>query len=197
MNIKTKQNRGFTLVELLVVIAIIAILAALSTPAIMGALKKAKITKASGVCTSFEVAVNNFESEYNYLPFGGGATAPSADDESIRSDDPLVAVLAGREAEATALNFKQIRFFELGQPKGSAGNFKDGLHIEGTTAELYDPWGETYYISIDYNLDGELDDPYSDDIADTINGKKCVIYSTGPDKQKGTSKLNRDNPKNF
>ena len=192
MKIKTKQNGGFTLVELLVVIAIIAILAALSTPAIMGALKKSKIVKASGVCKSFEVAVNNFENEYNYLPFGGGGNAPSADDETIRSDDDIVAVLAGREED---LNFKQIRFFELTKPKGSAGNYKDGLHIDGATAELYDAWGETYYISIDYDLDGELDDPFGG--ADKITGKKCLIFSTGPDKLKGSTKLNKDNPKNF
>ncbi len=193
MKIKTKQkNRGFTLVELLVVIAIIAVLSAMATPAIMGALKKAKIVKSNGVCTSFEMAVNNFESEYNYLPFGG-ATAPSADDESIRSDDKIVAVLAGREDD---LNFKEIRFFELNKPKGkSAGNYKDGLRIEGANAELYDPWGETYYISIDYDLDGELTDPYGG--TDKITGKKCLIYSNGADKEKGSTAKNRDNASNF
>lgn len=195
MKIKTKQNGGFTLVELLVVIAIIAILAALSTPAIMGALKKAKIVRASGVCTSFEVAVNNFENEYNYLPYSGGGTAPSEDDDAIRSDEDIVAVLAGVEED---LNFKQIRFFETGAPKGNSdANYKDGMKLDkaGGTAKLYDAWGETYYISMDYDLDGELDDPFGG--VDKITGKKCLIFSTGPDKLKGTTKLNKDNPKNF
>ncbi|MCP5534959.1 MAG: type II secretion system protein [Akkermansiaceae bacterium] len=191
MKLKTKQSKGFTLIELLVVIAIIAVLATLASPAILGALKKAKITKATGVCTAFEVAVENFESEYNYLPFDGGGTAPSSDQE-LRSDDGLIAVLAGRE---DTVNFKQIKFFEQPKPKGSSDtNYKDGMHVSDSTAKLYDPWGEKYYISMDYDLNGELDNPLG---SDQIHGKKCLIYSTGPDKEKGDTAKNKDNPSNF
>ncbi len=194
MKTHSKQQKGFTLVELLVVIAIIAVLAALAAPAIMGSLKKAKIAKARGVCMAFEVAVDNFESEYNYLPFGGGGgSMPSSDATNLRSDDRLVAVLAGRE---DVINSKQIRFFDQPKPKGNKeSNYKDGMHVSGSDAKLYDPWGETYYISMDYDLDGEIANPYGG--SDPISGKKVLIWSTGPDKEEGDTAKNKDNPSNF
>ena len=191
MKLTHKKTKGFTLVEILVVIAIIAVLATLATPALLSALKKAKVTKAAGICSSFETAVINFENEYNYLPYGGGGNAPT-DDEEVRSDDDVVAVLAGAEED---LNFKKIKFFELGEPKGSnSSNYKDGLIITGTTAALYDPWGETYYIIIDYDLDGEIENPFDD--TKTIS-KKAAIYSLGPDMKEGTAALDKDNATNF
>ena len=185
MKLKTKLSKGFTLIELLVVIAIIAVLAALSTPAIMGALNKAKIAKSKSVCQAFEVAVNNFESEYNYLPYEG--TSPTVDTEGVQENDGLMSVLSGRE---DAINFKQIRFFQ--QP--NAKNKKDGMLITGSTVELFDPWGQKYYISIDYDLNDELDHPYETGL---IHGKKVLIWSKGPDMVDGNSKKNRDNASNF
>ncbi len=194
MKIHTKRNKGFTLVELLVVISIIAVLATLAAPAIMKALQKSKITKAKGVCKAFEVAVNQFENDYNYLPYGGEGNPPTTDSEPpLRSDDDVVAVLAGREDQ---INYKKIKFFETGEATGSNDdNYKDGMHIDGSTAKLYDPWGETYYIVFDYDRDGEIENPFDQD--KIIHGKNCIIWSTGPDKEMGDPKKNRDNPKNF
>ncbi len=48
--------------------------------------------------------MNNFESEYNYLPFDGAGTSPTVD-EDVRSDDGVMAVLAGIEDD---VNFKKI-----------------------------------------------------------------------------------------
>ena len=183
-----EHKAGFTLVELLVVIAIIAVLAAIAMPAILGMLEKGKITKAAGVCNAFEVAVNNFESEYNYLPYSG--TAPSADEE-LRSDQDIVTVLAGVE---DVINPKQIRFFEQGDPKGnSPSNYKDGMKITATTARLYDPWGEPYYITIDYDYDGQVDSPYTGD--DPIN-KSVICWSRGPDVNE-SDENKTDDPSNF
>ncbi|BDS06280.1 hypothetical protein NT6N_13200 [Oceaniferula spumae] len=200
MKLPHKKSKGFTLVELLVVIAIIAVLAALSTPAIMKALQKAKIVKAKGICTQFETAVNNFENEYNYLPFGSGSV-PDQDNDPIRSDDDVVAVLAGVEKGGDKQNFKNIRFFELGEPKGgSEASYTDGMKVDKAngTAKIYDPWGETYYIVFDYDLDGQIEHPF--DSTKEVGGKKAIMYSYGPDKEMEPGTLtgkNKDNPTNF
>jgi len=206
MKLPQKISKGFTLVELLVVIAIIAVLAALATPAIMKALQKASIAKAKGICSNFEIAVNNFESEYNHLPFEG--TDPPSDDNSPYKSDTseIVSILAGAEDpdSSNAQNFKGIRFFELGEPKGtSASNYKNGMKITGNNAQLYDPWGidtqkagsGVYHIIFDYNYDGKIKNPL--DSSKDVGGKKVIVYSYGPDKEKGSSKLNRDNATNF
>ncbi|MBT7959476.1 MAG: prepilin-type N-terminal cleavage/methylation domain-containing protein [Akkermansiaceae bacterium] len=188
MKLHKTHKRGFTLIELLVVIAIIAILAALGMPAILAQLKKAKIAKAKGICTSFEIAVNNFESEYNYLPYSG--SAPTADEE-MRSDSDIMTVLAGVEED---VNPKRIKFFELGEPKGSSeSNYKDGMHITASSAKLYDPWGEPYYMTIDYDYDGEVERPYGG--TDSIR-KKAICWSKGPDVNESNPR-DKDNPSNF
>jgi len=200
MKLTHKKTKGFTLVELLVVIAIIAVLAAFAGPALLNAFKKAKITKAEGICSAFETAVVNFESEYNYLPYGGAGSSPTDDSDNpvLRSDTgegaELLAVLAGVEDD---LNFKKIKFFELSEPKGnSEAAYKDGLKLDeaGGSAQLYDPWGEGYYLILDYGLDGKIDHPFDDD--KTIS-KKAAIYSLGPDMEEGSALLDKDNATNF
>ncbi len=192
MKIKTsKLSRGFTLVELLVVIAIIASLAALSSPIIIRGLSKAKVARAKTVCAAFEVAVDSFENDYNYLPFED--SAPTSDNRTpMRSDDDIMDVLCGVEDQ---VNFKEKRFFEYSEAKGGPGNYIDGLYLTDSQAELYDPWGEPYYIYMDYDLDGEIINPT--DANKTVNGRNVIIISAGADKKAGTRKKDRDNASNF
>ncbi|MGB0776039.1 MAG: type II secretion system protein [Akkermansiaceae bacterium] len=194
MKLTQKNKKGFTLVELLVVIAIIAVLAGLAAPAIMNALKRAKVVKVSAICVSVETAINNFESEYDYLPYGSG-TIPTSDD-SVRTDDDVIAVLCGVEDQ---INFKEIKFFELAAAKGdTAATYSDGLVLDkgAGTAALYDPWGELYYLVIDYDQDGEIDHPF-DAGADPINGKKALIHSTGAEKQINAETSTKDIPRSW
>ncbi len=66
MNIKTKKTRkGFTLVELLVVIAIIVALAALATPQIFKALKRAALADALNNVRQVKFALDGFATDFD------------------------------------------------------------------------------------------------------------------------------------
>jgi len=180
MKMTNKQAKGFTLVELLVVIAIIATLASLATPVILKSLTKAKIVTSKNICVSIESAVDRFENDYSYLPFEG-TDSPTEDTPAatpIRSDGDLMAVLAGVEE---TVNYKKIKFFTLDAPKGVEGSYKDGMIIKDKTAKLYDVWGERYYFMLDYDLDGEIENPFKSGDKNNIFSKKILVFSSGPD----------------
>ncbi|MGJ8676013.1 MAG: type II secretion system protein [Akkermansiaceae bacterium] len=182
-----KKEKGFTLVELLVVIAIIAGLSALSAPVVMKALTKAKIANAQQACVALSLAIEQFENDYNYLPYTD--SIPESDNNTpIRSDSDFMNVLCGKEDE---VNFKENKYFKFNDAKGGKG----GLVITNTKAELFDPWGQPYYIVLDYDLDGEIDNPT--DKNKIVSGKLAVIYSKGPDGKIGSMQKNRDNADNL
>ena len=66
MNIATRKGRkGFTLVELLVVIAIIVALAALATPQIFKALKRAALAEALNNARQVKFALDGFAVDFD------------------------------------------------------------------------------------------------------------------------------------
>ncbi|HBM78576.1 MAG: type II secretion system protein [Roseibacillus sp.] len=90
MNIATSSRRkGFTLVELLVVIAIIVSLAALATPQIFKALKRAALAEAINNAKQVKLALDSFATDFDgqypsedtaeYLSEGGTGTTYSND----------------------------------------------------------------------------------------------------------------------
>ena len=66
MNIaKSSRRKGFTLVELLVVIAIIVALAALATPQIFKALKRAALAEAISNSKQVKLALDSFATDFD------------------------------------------------------------------------------------------------------------------------------------
>ncbi len=63
-----RSDRGFTLVELLVVIAIIGILVALISPAIFGAVSRAKIARIRIEITAMSQALEDYKTRYGQYP---------------------------------------------------------------------------------------------------------------------------------
>lgn len=180
---KKRPQKGFTLVELLVVIVIIAVLATLGAGVGIGALQKARRVAAQSAASNVANAVEQFYSEYSLLPDPeDGATE---DNTPYRSDNgqglTLLDILAGFEDEQ---NERKMRFLNV--KEADKGKERDGIVYNDTGDKvlgLYDPWGEPYYIVIDYDYDGRLE--FTPTSAYTynakLNNKNVAVFSLGTD----------------
>ena len=189
---------------MLVVIGMIAALAGISFPVYRSIQKKVDEQQIRMVMSSLERAVENFETEYNFMPYVGN-TYPQADISQSENyglgsggtaeNDAFITVLAG--AKSTPANFKKIKFLELNGPTGTAGNYRDGLLIKNDgSAELYNRWGNRYEVfSLDIDNDGKIWSHMDWNVE--ITGKKILITCYGPDGVHGGGGFgNKDKPEN-
>lgn len=181
--LKTRTQHGFTLVELLVVIVIIAVLATLGFSVGNGALQRARKVTAQSAATNVANAVEQFYSEYHLLPDPSEGATEDNDPPYVTDSGngvTLLDILSGFEDEQ---NERKMRFLSVKEAdKGNRGGivYNDaGNQVVG----LFDPWGEPYYVVMDYDYDGRLEfapsSAYSYDAK--LNNKRVAVYSLGTD----------------
>lgn len=173
-----KRLPGFTLVELLIVIVIIAVLAAAGLAGGNAALQKARKVTAQSAATTVAGAIEQFYSEYSVLP---DPTESATDDNAPYATNQAngTALLGVLSAFEDTLNDRKIRFLNLKEAEG--GN-RGGIVYNDTGDEvlgLYDPWGQPYYIVLDYNYDERLTFTPQNLSEVTLNGKRVAVYSLG------------------
>ena len=159
-----KQERGFTLVEMLVVVAIIALMAAILVPSLGVAQKTAKKRKADLECNAIKTAVEQFFSDFRYMPWG-------------KADDGKNRVGADQWAEDAASQ-KTVMAFLQGDNKLHKAYLEISSRDSGTSTQegvFFDPWGNPYRIGMDRNMDEQIQ----------WRGKtykaRVLVYSSGPD----------------
>jgi hypothetical protein len=110
------------------------------------------------------------------LPANGAASETIP----LRTDHSLTHLLLGVD---TAINPKKINFLpDLKPVKRGSG---PGMLIEGETPALVDPWGEEYYVLMDTDYSGTIENPNPA----SVQTKLCqgvLIWSAGPDKDPST-----------
>ncbi len=187
------RGRGFTLIELLVVIAIIGILAGLTYPAATGILQKAERAHAENTCYNLKNAISAYFTEYRKYPVLASNTNEST---PLRTDNSLMDVLLGADSQKTgnnALNPRGIAFYtdKAARPLGG-GRYRKGVTLEADGGgELWDPWGEYYYVVMDLDYNNRTERPAWDDQGNSqVLPESILVWSSGKDREESTAKDN-------
>jgi prepilin-type N-terminal cleavage/methylation domain-containing protein len=187
MEMKRQRAAAFTLIELLVVITIIAVLMGLAFPVFQSIQNQAKKTQAKNDLTQIVTAVNAFYTEYGKYPLP--ATATSDATATFGPSNTNKALFDELRGVINTLNTRQIVFISPADAKDPA-NPRNG--IAGATSakagEYFDPWGTAYSISIDWDYDNQVTNPYTADSgAGPAKIRQGVIsWSLGKDQKGGT-----------
>ena len=172
-SLRETRRSGFTLVEMLVVVAVIAILAAILIPSIGSARKAAQRRKAELECNAIKTAVEQFFSDFKYMPWGD-------------PDDAKARVGADQWAEEAA-DQKNVLAFLRGENKlgksyleVSSRDSKASAEDEEDEGVFYDPWKNLYRIGMDRNLDQQVD------YQNKTYKARVLVISNGPDGEPDT-----------
>ncbi len=95
---------GFTLIELLAVISIIGLLSALLIPAVQAAREAARRSRCTNNLRQIGLALANYQSTLNVLPFGVGGASPSGRESRWSAQSQILAYLE-QSALFNAQNF--------------------------------------------------------------------------------------------
>jgi len=200
---KTYQSknhlRGFTLIELLVVITIIAILASIAVPTGNIVMQRARNTQAKAAMASLIIGIKGYQTEYNRYPGLSKDGDSTTDPVKTTADSAVMKAIIFDKSVATNdqdnPNPRQIPFYEKTPAKGGANGYDNNLG-------LVDPWGQNYWMVIDYAGDGYVKNPYSGTKYGATTEPEnissgVIVYSWGADKQDGSKVDNSDDVKSW
>jgi prepilin-type N-terminal cleavage/methylation domain-containing protein len=195
------NTRGFTLVELLVVVGIIAILFALTFPAVRSVSTGAKRSHAAADVQRIVVAVKSFELEYGRLPFLD-VTREAEEGEDIAVGDRcagitipnrdlfyvLRAIPRGTNRD-DSINFRRVVFLDgqdVKNPHQPASGFLSQSGVSSADTDcFFDPWGKQYCVALDYSGDHKTKVGYVDFIGANEPEVSAAAFSLGADSKLG------------
>jgi len=144
-------------------------------------LKKPKRTEAASVCNDIEIAIDNFQLDYSFLP-SASSSFPDQDELITTDSQEGIALIALLRGIDTDVNDRGIEYFTS---KIANNDVTNGLRQDGA---LVDHWRNPYSIVIDYDNDGQVN-PATIDPAlgenQNIQNKDAIIASPADDQVYG------------
>jgi prepilin-type N-terminal cleavage/methylation domain-containing protein len=187
----SRPKAAFTLIELLVVIGIIGILAAIMFPAANGAMRRAAAAHAENTCYQLKNSISAYFTEYRKYP-----VAPGSNESTIfRSDNVLMDVLLGADNQARqgGLNPRRIVFYtdKSARPMGD-GRYAKGVVLQSDGGgDLWDPFGEYYYVVMDLDYNNRVEKPSWDNTsASSVLPEAILVWSSGPSRDESNASDN-------
>ena len=183
-------GRGFTLIELLVVVAIIALLVTGAFGAYGFVIERAKRADAQATCMAVYNAIDQYHTEYDYLPQPTSATKGTDCQSDTSATEGLIMIL---KAMDVTQNSKATDFLgDIKDAKNESGKRVNGLVRDAESAELVDPWGNYYDVHLDLDLNGKIDNPNTEEVSSgtTELHKTAIVFTSGKDHDKSTWKDN-------
>jgi len=190
--ISSSRRRAFTLIELLVVIAIIGVLAGLIFPAATAVQKNAEKTAATNTCYNLKNAISTYYTEYRKFPVESGVE----ETEELRTDiDLMSALMASDESkEKGGLNPRGISFYTDKAAKATGDSeypWRKGIRMDSDgSGELYDPYGDFYYVRLDLDSNNRVEKPSWDSSEGDLIPESIIVWSGGKDRDQENPKDN-------